>query len=222
MHRYRTARRLAALAGAVLALAAVGGCSSGAPLPAVAFPSDTAPTILTVPTGPQPSYTGYAPPLNAVQSQIAGLPAGLTLTYPMTPVTFTVTVKNTSTFAFKQLEPLVVLGQCTCDPTDYNLPPHTILDYWDTTTNAWKSVPAAEMGPKGSYSYSQEIGLINLDPKATLSFRFRMSLAKTTRQLGLTNGTGSLDFFLLQSPSHSRITVGLAPDVAFPLTYKFN
>jgi hypothetical protein len=215
---------VAALVCAVGFATAVAGCSSEAAMPQVAFPSATvnAQIQANMPVTPAASYTGYAPPLNAITTRISGIPSGLKLTYPMSWQTFTVQVANTSTFDFVDIEPLVVLGQCTCNPDDYNLAPHTALQLWDAATNAWKGVQVSVMGKDGTYKYTGQVGTTNLGPKASLILRFRMAVVRTTKETGLKSGTGSLDVFVLQLPKHTRLSVGDGPDATVPLAYSFN
>ena len=220
---FRSAGRMAALACAVGLLTALAGCGSEAAMPQVAFPSATAGAQIQaqLPVTPAASYTGYAPPLNAIATRISGIPTSLKLTYPMGWQTFTVELTNTSGFDFLDIDPLVVLGQCTCNPDDYNLAPHTSLQLWDAATNAWKGVQVSDMSKDGTYRYSGQVGPINLASKASLTLHFRMTIARTTRETGLRSGTGSLDVFVLQLPGHTRLNVGSGPDATVPLAYSF-
>lgn len=220
---FRSAGRMAALACAIGLSTALAGCGSEVATPPVAFPSATAGAQIQaqMPVTPAASYTGYAPPLNAITTRISGIPVGLELTYPMGWQTFTVELTNTSDFDFLGIDPLVVLGQCTCNPNDYNLAPHTSLQLWGAATNAWKHVQISEMGKDGTYSYSGQVGTTNLAPKASLTLLFRMTVARTARETGLRPGTGSLDVFVLQLPKHTRLSVGDGPDATVPLAYSF-
>jgi hypothetical protein len=212
-------------AAAVLALASFGasGCTSDPALPHVDFPSATsAPSIgSVVQVSPAASYTGYAPPLNAITAKFSDIAPNATMTFPMTPVTFTLTLTNTTSFSFQNVQPLVVLGQCTCNPTHYNLTPGVDMQYWDVKTNAWLKMAAGEMGSGMTYSYAPQTGSINLGPHATISYKYRMSLGNIRRDVGLVNGTGSLTVYVLQMPGRSRLSVGLDPDASVPLTYTF-
>ena len=214
------------LAGAAAALAlgfAASGCTSSPALPHVDFPSATsAPSIGTVvQVSPAATYTGYAPPLNAITARFSGIASDPTLTFPMTPVTFTLTLTNSSSFSFQNIQPLIVFGSCTCNPTHYNLTPGVDIQYFDTKTSAWLKMAAGEMGSGLTYSYAPQTGSINLGPHATISYNYRMSLGNTKRDLGLVNGTGSLTAYILQMPQRSRLSVGLDPDASVPLTYTF-
>jgi hypothetical protein len=223
----RVIRRSAvAIAAVGLALGALSGCVSAQAVPTVDFPSASnsagAQVVGQVPLSPAPSYTGYAPPLNAISVQFSGLSAPTTLRYPMTPLTFTVTLKNTSSFAFVGLDPQLVFGQCTCSPANYHIAPSTVLQLWDTATRTWKGIQSSEQNSKGDYKYASQVGIINLGPKATVTYKYRFQLSRTTgKATGLVNGTGSLDMFVLQMPKHTRVSVGLGPEATTPLTYVF-
>jgi hypothetical protein len=213
-----------AAAVCALALAGAAGCSSGDGVPPVAFPSASAAASIgtVVQVTPAPSYTGYSPPLNAITAQITNIPSTATLVYPVTSqVTFTVTLTNTSTFAFRNIQPLVVMGQCTCNPTHYNISPRLQMQYWDTSTKLWTGMAAGDMSTGDTYSYALQTGPINLGAHATISYNYRMSLQNTRREPGLVNGTGSLTVYILQMPQRSRLSVGLQPDASVPLAYTF-
>ncbi|HEV3174246.1 MAG TPA: hypothetical protein VGZ32_28110 [Actinocrinis sp.] len=190
----------------------------------MAFPSATsAPSIGTVvQVTPAATFTGYAPPLNAITVRFSNIASGATLTFPMTnPVTFTLTLVNTTSFSFQNVQPLVVLGLCTCNPTHYNISPRVQMQYWDVKTNAWLNMAAGVMGTGMTYSYAPQTSPINLGSHATISYNYRMTLQTTKREPGLVNGSGSLTAYILQMPQRSRLSVGLDPDASVPLTYTF-
>lgn len=217
-------RGVLATAGAALLLGASAGCAADQSVPHVDFPSATAaPSIGTVfQVSPAPTYTGYAPPLNALRATVTGLPGGQVMKYPMDPVAFTVTVTNTSSFAFQNIQALIVMGQCSCDPADYDLPPHTSLQYWNTQAKAWASISASEMGTGLTFGYTNQTGPLNLGGHASVTYTYRISLARTAKETGLVNGSGSFNVYLLQLPRHTRLKVGLDPDATVPLTYTFS
>ncbi|SRR5579871_3395662 len=216
-------RLVGAAAALALACSGVSGCTSEPTLPRVDFPSATsAPSIGTVvQVSPAATYTGYAPPLNAITARFSDIASDVTMTYPMTPVTFTLTLTNTGSFSFQNIQPLIVIGQCTCNPTHYNLTPAVDMQYWDVKTNAWLKMAAGEMGTGLTYTYAPQTGPINLGPHATVSYKYRMALGNTKKDTGLVNGTGSLTAYILQMPQRSRLSVGLDPDASVPLTYTF-
>jgi hypothetical protein len=214
------------LLGTAAALAvgfSASGCTSEPALPHVDFPSATsAPSIgAVVQVTPAASYTGYAPPLNGITAQFSGIAANATLTFPMNPMTFTLTLVNTTSFPFQNIQPLIVLGQCTCNPTHYDLTPAVDMHYWDVKTNAWLKMAPGELGSGLTYSWAPQTGSINLGPHATISYKYEMALGDTRRELGLVNGTGSLTAYILQMPQRSRLSVGVDPDASVPLTYTF-
>jgi hypothetical protein len=190
----------------------------------VDFPTaTTAASIGTVvQVSPAPTYTGYSPPLNAIKAQFTNIAANAALVYPVTsPLTFTVTLTNTSSFAFQNIQPLVVMGQCTCNPTHYNISPRVQMQYWNASTKAWTGMAAGDLSTGLTYSYAPQTGSINLGPHATISYNYRVSLQSTRRELGLVNGEGSLTVYILQMPNRSRLSVGLDPDASVPLAYTF-
>jgi hypothetical protein len=221
----RSVRRAATAAAAFgLAAAVLAGCSSEQAMPQIAFPSASAAGQLigAMPVSPSPSYTGYAPPLNAVTAQVSGIPDNARLSYPMSWLTFTVTYANTSTFAFQGLDPLIVFGQCTCAPANYGIAPSTNLQVWNAAAGTWKAVNAAEQNAAGTFKYAAQLGSIDLGPKASVTYKYRFELGRTAaRETGLVDGTGSLNVFVLQLPRHTRVSAGLAPEASVPLAYVF-
>jgi hypothetical protein len=217
-------RCTAAVTAVGAAVGVLAGCASAQAMPTIAFPSASAggQIVGQIPVTAAPSYTGYAPPLNAISARITGLPTKVTLRYPMAYLTFTVTISNTSSFAFQGLDPLLVYGQCTCSPANYHIAPGTVLDLWNAATGTWKSIQPSEVNSKGVYKYTAQLGTIDLGPKATVTYKYRFMLGRTaTRQTGLVDGAGSLNLYVLQLPKHTRLSVGLAPEASVPLTYVF-
>ncbi len=217
-------RCTAAVTAAGVAVGVLAGCASEQAMHSIAFPSSSAGAQIVgqIPVTAAPSYTGYAPPLNAISVRISGLPSKVTLRYPMAWLTFSVTISNTSSFAFKALDPLLVYGQCTCSPANYHIAPSTTLDLWDAATGTWRSLQPSEMNSQGVYKYGAQTGSIDLVPKATVTYKYRFMLSRTTgRKTGLVDGTGSLNMYVLQLPKHTRVSVGLAPEATVPLTYVF-
>jgi hypothetical protein len=226
----RPARRRASRSGrafaavvAVLSLGAAAGCAADQSLPRVDFPSASpVPSIGTVfQVSPAPSFTGYAPPLNALQVTVSGLNSGQVMKYPMDPVTFTVKITNTSSVPFHDIQALIVMGQCTCNPKGYGLPPHTSLQYWNTQTKAWTNISVSEMGTGLTFRFDNQAGPLDLAGNASASYTYRVSLARMTKETGLVDGTGSLAVYMLQLPRHTRLKVGLDPDASVSLTYTF-
>jgi hypothetical protein len=223
---FRSARRIAAAVGAAGLFAALAGCAATQSMPVVAFPSDTAPSVLNIPIAatPSASYTGYAPPLGQVTTQMSGLTTDATLAYPVIHVatvwlTFSVTITNHSTYTFQNLEPLVVLGLCTCNPKAASAPPSGFLETFDTGTNAWKAISYSQLAADNSFSYAKQVGTISLGSKASVTFQYRFSLGKTTKEPGLTAGAGSVNYYVMQLPAHTRVQVGTGPDASHLLTY---
>jgi hypothetical protein len=239
-HAVASAPTLAlALAGTAFALT-LAGCASQA-MPKVDYPTPAAGTRIAdqqsvqpvapiqpvqpvVPITPAPSYTGYAPPYNAITARISGLPSGATLTYPMPWLTFSVTLTNTSTFAFHGLDPLLVFGQCTCSPHAHGIAPSVNLQRWDAGSGTWKNIRASEMSERGVYKYASQLGSVDLGPKAAATYRYRLQLSRTLgtgKRSGYVDGTGSLNVYVLQLPKHTRLSAGLDPEAAVPLAYRF-
>jgi hypothetical protein len=220
--RHRISRG-AASAGAVVVLAAA-GCTAGESIPRVDFPSPvSAPSIgSVVRVTPAPSYTGYAPPLNAIKATFTNIASGAILTFPTTtPVSFTLTLQNTSTFNYRNIQPLIVMGQCTCNPAHDDIAPRIQMQYWDVATKSWLNMAAGVMGTGITYSYAIQTGSINLGAHASVSYDYRMTIQNTKREPGLVNGAGSLTTYILQMPLRTRLSVGLDPDATVPLTYTF-
>jgi len=217
-------RSAAAVTAVSAAIGVLAGCTSEQAMPTIAFPSASvgAQVVGQIPVTAAPSYTGYAPPLNAISVQFSGLPSKVTLRYPMAWQTFSVTLTNTSSFAFQNLDPLLVFGQCTCSPANYHIAPSTVFDLWDAGTGTWKGLQTSEVNSKGVYKYVSQLGSVNLGPKATLTYKYRFMLSRTTgKQAGLVDGTGSLNLYVLQMPKHTRLSAGLDPEATTPLTYVF-
>jgi len=221
--RWRSSSATRALASVAAAALGAAGCAAEQSMPHVDFPSASAvPSIgAQYRVSPAPSYTGYAPPLGALHVTVSGLPDGQVMKYPMDPVTVTVKITNTSSAAFQDIQPLVVMGQCTCNPTDYSLSPHTSLQYWNSQTNAWTNISASEMGTGLTFGYSNQTGPMNLGAEASATYTYRISLARTAKETGLVNGSGSFNVYMLQLPGHTRLKAGLEPDISVPLTYTF-
>jgi hypothetical protein len=207
------------LVGGVLALGSLGACASEAKVPSVAFPSASEPPVREVTLPPVSTYTGYAPPLGVVSARISGMSANATMSFKMTPMTFTVTIANSSSFTFKDLEPLVVLGQCTCNPANADAVPYEYLEVWDETGKLWRPVTYSEVGADQTFSYGKQLAPQTLGPNASLSFRYRLYLGKAPKETGLVNGVGSLNFYVLQLPNHTRVKVDTSPDASLALTY---
>lgn len=214
------------MAGAVGLAGALAGCAATQAMPVIAFPTDTAPSVLNVPVAASPvaSYTGYAPPLGQVTTQISGLDSSATLSYPAIHgptvyVTFDVTITNKSTFSFQNLEPLVEFGLCTCNPKGAGAPPSGFLETYEADTATWKPISYAEQAPDNSFSFAKQVGTINLGPHASVTIRYRFSLGKTAKEPGLISGTGSLNYYVMQLPAHTRLQVGSGPDASHLLTY---
>jgi len=220
----RPCRRALATVGASALVAAMltSGCASTPQVPAVAFPSAAVPRQLAVSAAPIPTFTGYNPPLGAVVTTISGVAANTTLHYPMTWLTFTVKLDNTSTYPFSYIEPLIVFGQCTCNSKHYDTAPHTQVELWDPKTSTWTLISPGTMDSSLSYKPYDQMTPINLGPKASVTFSYRMEMMATTQQNGLVSGASSLDVFVLQLPGRTRVTVGLGPDASVPILYLIN
>ena len=221
-------RSAVAMAGVGLAFGALTACTSEQALPKVDFPSASAvaPIVGQQPVSAAPTYTGYAPPFNAITVQIVGVAATAKLSYPMAWLTFTVTITNTSGFAFQGIDPLLVFGQCTCSPANYHIAPGAALQLWTTGTGTgtgvWKSIQPSDLDSKQTFKYTGQVGSINLGPKAVVTYKYRMELGRTVlKAIGLVNGTGSLNMYILQLPKHTRLSTGLGPEASVPLTYAF-
>jgi len=213
-------------AGFALGSGALAGCASEQSMPKIDFPAPTTGAQVVnqqpVPTAASPSYTGYAPPYNAIAVQISGIPAGTVLSSPMPWLTFDVTLTNNSGFAFQGLDPLLVFGQCTCSPHHDGIAPSTNLELWDAGSGTWKSIRSSETDRRGGYKYAPQLGSVNLGPKATATYRYRVQLSRNTVQrAGLVDGTGSLNVYVLQLPKHTRLSAGLAPEATVALAYRF-
>jgi hypothetical protein len=219
-------RRFAAAAAAAgLALGASAGCASQQAMPTVDFPSASTGVQLVgqLPVAAAPSFSGYAPPLDAITVKLSGLAAGARFSYPMDWLSFTATIANTSGFAFHGLDPLVVFGQCTCSPADHHIAPSTSLQVWNASAGTWKGISPSDINSKGVYKFSGQLGSIDLGPNATVTYKYRVALSRTTaRQTGLVDGTGSLNMYVLQLPGHTRLTASLDPEATVPISYAFN
>jgi hypothetical protein len=219
-----TVRTVLALV-ATLALGALAGCASEQPMPKVDYPTAEAGAQIVnqQPVSASPTYTGYAPPYNAITAQFTGIPAHTRFAYPMPWLTFSVTITNTSDFAFQGIDPLLVFGQCTCNPHGYGIAPSTSLQLWDAATGTWKGIRSSEMNSSGVYKYSPQLGSVDLGPKATATYRYRVQLSRTAaKKTGYVGGAGSLNLYVLQLPKHTRLSAGLNPEASVPLTYAFN
>jgi hypothetical protein len=209
---------------ALVAGVGLAGCATEASMPAVAYPSASvgAQLVVQVPVTPAPSYTGYAPPLGAIAVRFSGLQARTRMHYPMGWLTFSVTLTNTSGFAFRSLDPLLVFGQCTCTPANYGIAPSSSLQLWDAAAAGWKPIQSSELNSRQTYKYVPQLGSIDLGPHAAVTYKYRIQLSRTAgRMKGLVDGTGSLSMYVLQLPKHTRVSVGLDPEASVPLTYSF-
>jgi hypothetical protein len=221
IHRFR--RRGAALVTGALATAvALSGCASPNPVPRTVFPSQTAPPLMAAPLTPVPTFTGYAPPLNAISTTLRWPQPSPVMHFPMPWIDFAVVITNSSTFSFKQIEPVVVLGLCTCNPARHDLRPHEALQVWDATSKVWRMMTSAIMKPDGSYSYAQQIPPIDLGPQASTVINYRLMMSSTAKQTGMVDGNGSVAIYVVQTPGHERLVTKSEADAAQLLVYKVN
>jgi hypothetical protein len=186
----------------------------------VAFPvpSTAGPILAEVSVAPTASYTGYAPPTNAVTTTISGITAGAAMTYPMAWLTFTVTLTNSSDFAFKEVEPYVVMGHCGCDPRN-GVAPLVLLDR-QNAAGAWVNLSIGVLNAKGRFDFGGQIGGIDLGGHAAVHLNYRIMTGNTAGELPFTNGAGSLDVYVLQLPKHGRLTTDPGPDASTPLSFR--
>jgi hypothetical protein len=219
MSMFRPRRITVRVLGAVLVAASLTACASDKTPPSVAFPSPTEAPVHEVTLPPVSSYSGYQPPLNAITTQISGIPDNTRMYYTMAPLEFTVTIKNSSTFTFQNLEPLVVLGQCTCNPAEADAAPYEFLEYWDAQVSAWRPTATNKVRPDLSFEYNHQIQPITLGAKASVSIKYRVYLGKAPKETGLVKGAGALDYYVLQLPGHNRVKVDTSPDASVPLIY---
>jgi hypothetical protein len=223
MHISRAAKGTAAVVTAALLTWPLAGCAAPSSTPAIAYPSATVPQVYAASPVPVTSYTGYAPPYNAVTTTLSGLAANTTLAFPMQWANFTVTLRNTSSFSFKNIEPLLVLGTCTCNPKGHDIAPHTTIEFDNPTTNAWQTLEVASMDSTGLYKDWNEVPEVALPAQSTVTLQYRMKLAKSADlQTGVVPGPGTLDVFLLQEPDRTRLSIGSGPDATASLTYSVN
>jgi hypothetical protein len=189
-------------------------------VPSVAFPAPptAGPILAEASTAPSASYTGYAPPTNAVTTAISGIAADAAMTYPMAWLTFTVTLANSSGFAFKDVEPYVVMGHCGCDPRN-GVAPLVLLDY-QNAAGAWVNLSAGTMNAKGRFDFGGQIGGIDLDGHAAVRLTYRIMTGNTAGETAFTDGAGSLDVYVLQLPKHGRLTTDPGPDASTPLSFR--
>lgn len=211
--------RVAAGVSAASLLTAVAGCASPAKVPKVEFPGVSSPSVRSVQAPPVTRYSGYAPPLNVVNAQISGVGSDVVMAYGMTPVEIDVTVTNTSAYTFQDMEPLVVLGQCTCDAANSGIAPQGFLEIWDDTAQVWRSTAYSTVQPDQTFKFSKQTDPVSIGAKASLNLRYRLYLGRTPKETGLVHGTGAFDFYILQLPNHTRVKVGTGPDAFVPLTY---
>jgi hypothetical protein len=205
-----------------LGLASLSACASVAPVPVVAFPTVSDPPTLNLVA---PASTSAAPAVNlpppgSVTTKIldiSGAPLGRA---SGSWVDFTVTVANSSTYVYQNLAPLVVFGACTCDPGNNGLPPHSVLQIWDPTTEAWVSSGSVSTDTTGAYQFAKQVAFVNLGAKQTLTYLYRATLGNTSHLTGMRSGTGSIEVFVLQMPGHTRISLAAGPDASAQLGYE--
>lgn len=200
---------------------ALTGCASAPERSATRFPHDTDPPLVSLTLPPVPTYSGYAPPLNAVTTTLGWPSPTPPMRYPMDWLEFSVTLANTSGTAFRDLEPVIVMGQCTCNPAKYHLRPYDVLQIWDDTLSGWRNTNTALQKADGSFTSAQQTPPINLAAKGTVTLRYRIQLANPAKQTGLIDGSGSLNVYVLQLPGHERLVTSIGPDAAEPLEYVF-
>jgi hypothetical protein len=192
-------------------------------VPSVAFPapSTAGPILADASIAPTASYTGYAPPTNAVTATISGIAADAAVTYRMAWLTFTVTLANSSDFAFKDVEPYVVMGRCGCDPRNGDSPP-VLLEH-QNASGAWVNLSAGVMNGKGRFDFGNQVGELDLAGHAVVRLTYRIRIGNTANNTAnanaFTNGVGSLGVYVLQLPEHSRLTTDLGPDASTPLSF---
>jgi hypothetical protein len=221
----RTGRRTAcALAASALVFGAA-ACTAASGVPAVNYPpATTVPLYGVAPTLPVATYTGYAPPLGVVTTTISTASANATLTFTdantLNWVTFTVTLTNSSNFSFVNVGLLLVLGSCTCNPRNYDTAPHTTVQFFDTTTQGWRTIKATYLDSHGNYKDEDQVAGLNLGAKDTETFQYRMAMLNPENEAGLTSGESSVNIYVLQLPERSRLTVGQGPDATVPLAYQ--
>jgi len=202
-----------------LGLASLSACASQTPVPVVAFPTVSDPPTLNLVVPPVASASDNPPPPGSVTTKIldiSGAPLGRA---SGSWVDFTVTVANSSTYVYQNLAPLVVFGACTCDPDDNGLAPHSVLQIWDPTTEAWVSSGSVSTDTTGAYQFAKQVAFVNLGAKQTLTYLYRATLGNTTHLAGMRSGTGSIEVFVLQMPGHTRISLAAGPDASAQLGY---
>jgi hypothetical protein len=214
-----SARRLWVLMPlAVLGCAALGGCASESSAPAVSFPSASALPTLNLNQSPDEGTSAVPQSVSkAVSAQIedvAGTPVGK---YDAGWATFTVVLSNSSSADIPNVVPLVVFGSCTCDPASGGVPPRSILQVYDTATNAWASSASVSVNAAGRYAFEHQATQETLPANQSLTYRYRVTLSGT--ETGMQDGTGSIEVYIMQQPGHKRITYTAGPDASAPLSY---
>jgi hypothetical protein len=203
---------------AALACATLGGCASQSSAPAVSFPSASALPSLNLNQSPDEGTSSVpqsvSKAVSAVIEDVAGAPVGKSRAGW---VTFTVVLSNSSSADIPNIVPLVVFGSCTCDPASGGVPPRSILQVYDTATDAWGSSASVSVDAAGHYVFEHQVTQETLPANGSLTYRYRVSLSGT--ETGMQDGTGSIGIYIMQQPGHKRITYTAGPDASTPLSY---
>lgn len=210
--------RAARIPLAVLLCVTLAGCASQGAEPVVSFPAASAPPSFDLDAGASPGDSptgqGAADAVSAKIIDLAGAPVG---DYESGWVTFTVVVSNASTADVMNFLPLVVFGPCTCDPSGGDVPPHSILQVYDSATKAWSSAASVSTDAGGHYQFEHQVLPDTLAANQSLTYQYRVTLS--AKQTGMRDGTGSIEVYLDQQPGHKRITDATGPDAAISLAY---
>jgi hypothetical protein len=217
-----SARRLWVLAPlAALACATLGGCASASPAPSVSFPSASALPTLDLNQSPDEGTSSVPQSVSKAVSALVEYTAGAAVRkYEAGWVVFTVVISNSSSADIPDVVPLVVFGSCTCDPASGGVPPRSILQVYNATTNAWGSSASVSVNAAGHYAFEHQVTQETLPANQSLRYQYRVALSGA--ETGMQDGTGSIEVYIMQQPGHKRITYTAGPDASTPLPYDVN
>ena len=153
------------------------------------------------------------------------------------PIEFDVTVTNKSNDTIRNVAPVVSLAHCTCVNTPTAMMPNGVLQLWDTSSNAWKTVFYDAEGTGMDYLLSSSLNQVpgsDLSSGQSVSFKYRVRLdtasADTylTGKYHVTNGTSAIDVTLVHPQPPNGTTpvpnqqIGDSPMASIPVTVTVN
>jgi len=183
-----------AIAAASLATLMLGGCSGSSSSPS--SPSSSSASTTTPPTPAASS----AP----IALSITGLPARRRLAPGGRALTFTVSLQNPGSRAYRDITPVISMGHCACTNTPLSLAPEGTLREREPGTGIWRRVTYNREGSGTRFLRVVQQPGFTLKPAARASFTFRVVFSARQKPR-FEAGASAIDITLVQLPAHTPI-----------------